>query len=187
MTCPFDELLKINIAVNVAMYELHSRMIENVDLGGALHYLNGESIRQGKLRRILFEPQIPNSLNKRVGVRVLRACSGSSRGDRILKRRLFFQARDGRAESNLYGAQPLGAFEDVGRVFGPDIPVLGARILEEDGCGRTRGGSVTDRMIHYSTYENGNGNGTSRGATERAPQQHHVKLENHLLSSDRTK
>ena len=156
MTCPLDELLEINIAVNVAMYELHSRMIENVDLGGALHYLNGESIRQSKLCRILFEPQIPNSLNERIGVRVLRACSGSSR-DRMLKGGLFFQARDGRAESNLHGAQPLGALEDVGRVFGPDVPVLGAGILEEDGCGRTRGGSGTDGIHRLVLTRTGTG------------------------------
>ena len=155
MTSPLDEFLEIDIPVDIAMYELHSRVIENVDLGGALHYLNGKSFRQSKLRRILFEPQILNGLNERVGVRVLRTCSGTgSNIGRDRKRRLFFQARDGRAKPNLHGAQPLGAFKDLGRVFSPDVPVLSACILEKYSRGRTRGGVGTDGTdgIHYCTY-----------------------------------
>jgi len=45
VTGPFDELLKIDVPVYVAVNVLHSRVIENVDLGGTLHYLDGMSFQ----------------------------------------------------------------------------------------------------------------------------------------------
>ena len=172
MASPLDELLEVNVPVDIAMDVLHSDVIEDVDPGGALHHLHGMSLGQqrGLLGRILFEAQIFNGRNERVGVRVLRACSagsGTGRGADGKGAPLFFQARDGRAEPYLYGSQSLGAFKDVRRVFGPDVPVLRACILEKDGRARTWervGSSSTDGGIHHR-----DGTEASLHATERAP------------------
>jgi hypothetical protein len=45
VTSPFDKLLKIDVPIYVAVNVLHSRVIENVDLGGTLHYLDRMSFR----------------------------------------------------------------------------------------------------------------------------------------------
>jgi hypothetical protein len=135
LTSPLAKLLEIYIPVYIAVDVLHSRMIENVNLGGAPHDLNGMSLGQRKLRRILFESQIFNGRNKQVGVRVLRACStGGGRDGKGL-----FQARYSGAKPNLHGSQSLGAFKNMGRVFGPDVLVLKAGILEKYSGG-SKGG-----------------------------------------------
>jgi hypothetical protein len=122
---PIDELFEIDIPINVAVYELDSRMIEHVDLGGALHYLYRMSLWQVKRCWILFEPQILNGLDERVIIRAARGCGRNG----------LFETSDSSTEPDLYGSQSFWAFDDVGRVPSSDILVLKASILKKDGRG----------------------------------------------------
>jgi hypothetical protein len=108
VTSPLDELLEIDISVDIAVDVLHSRVVENIDLGGAPHYLNGMSFRQRKLRRVLFESQVSNSRNKQVGVRVFRVCGGTGRDGKG-----FFQTSYSRTQPDLHSSQSLGTFNYV--------------------------------------------------------------------------
>jgi hypothetical protein len=67
MTGPIDEVLEISVAIDIAVNVLHSGVIEDINLGGALHYLDGMSFWQTKLGgRVPFEPQIFDCLDEQV-------------------------------------------------------------------------------------------------------------------------
>jgi hypothetical protein len=102
--------------------------------------LDGKSLRQTKFGRVLlFELQIFNGFDKRVSFRVLRVCDGKG----------LFETRYGSRKPDLYGSQPLGAFDNVRSVFGPYILVLKARVLKKYRRGRASTGvGVGFKDIH---------------------------------------
>jgi len=49
MMGPIDEVLEIGIAIDITVNVLYSGVIEDINLGGALHYLDRMSFWQTKL------------------------------------------------------------------------------------------------------------------------------------------